>query len=407
MGYSAPGFLVVSRDVVKYADEAEYAPEFLPHELAHQWFPIAVSIQREEDGWLAESIAEYLAWRYLQANDPEAARRMVASAMRDSLEPEPLRPLSLGLKLFALEPWSVTHATLYQRGMLVFRTLETVIDRERVDRVLAEYYKRYHGKSASIADFRKICEEIAGRDLGWFFEYFLNGTRIPEIELRQVPSGAPGIVAGEIVVKNMPPEATVRVEMRIRTAKGAVEHSVATRGEVTPFSVNVPAPPLGIELDPDARILRWTEAARRHRAQQALLRQVGPLEDAKKITAALELCRQALALDPEDAALNQQRIRFMIGRLELQLKIPRERAREEFQIVLDGHSLDPLDTSFFRAWARVYRGKIAKNSGRLAAARAEAKAGLTLMAPALDSRVTWSDARGRETSAREALLELK
>src|SRR5712692_7242063 len=58
MGYSAPGFLVVSRDVMKYADEAEYAPAFLPHELAHQWFPIDVTIEREEDGWLAESIAE-------------------------------------------------------------------------------------------------------------------------------------------------------------------------------------------------------------------------------------------------------------------------------------------------------------------------------------------------------------
>lgn len=406
LGYSAPGFLVVSRDVMKYAGVTGYAPEFLPHEIAHQWFPIDVTIQREEDGWLAESIAEYLAWRYLQEKDPEAARRMVFSAMRDSLAPDPVRPLSLGLKLFALEPWSVTHATLYQRGMLVFRTLETVIDRERVDRALAKYYRRYHGKSASIADFRKICEEIAGRDLGWFFEYFLDGTRIPEIELRQVPSGAPGVTAGEIVVRNMPPQATVRVEMRIRTAKGVVEHSVATRGEVTPFTVNVPAPAIRIELDPDARILRRTQAARRHRAQQALLGQLGALEQAGRITRALELCRQALALDPEDAALNQQRIRFLMGRFELQLKIPRAQASKEFQAVLDGHSIDPVETDFYRAWARVYRARIAKGAGQPATVRSEAKVGLALLAPALDAGVTWNESHAHETSAREALLEL-
>jgi tetratricopeptide (TPR) repeat protein len=397
---------VVSRDVTKYADVARYSPEFLPHEIAHQWFPIAVTIEKEEDGWLAESIAEYLAWRYLQEKDPEAARQMVAAAMRDSLEPEPVRPLSLGLKLFALEPWSVTHATLYQRGMLVFRTLETVIDRERVDRALAEYYKRFAGKSASIADFRKICEEIAGRNLGWFFDYFLNGTRIPEIELRQVPSGAPGVAAGEIVVKDMPPEATVRVEMRIRTAKGVVEHSVATRGEVTPFSVNVPAPALRIELDPDARILRWTDAARRNRAQSLLLRNISPLEAASEITRAIDICRQALALDPEDAALNHQRIHLIMGRLALHLKSSGTLAEKEFQAVLDGHSIDPVDTNFLRAWARLNRGRIAKESGRDAAAREEASAGLALFAPALDERVVWPDSPGHSVSAREELTKL-
>lgn len=404
-GYSAPGFLVVSRDVMRYADEADYAPEFLPHELAHQWFPLEVVLERQEDGWLAESLAEYLSWRYLREKDPEAARRMVMSAMRDALEPDPPRPLAMGLRLFALEPWSVTHATLYQRGMMVFRTLETVIDRERVDRTLAEYFKRYHGRSASVADFQKICEEIAGRSLGWFFDYFLNGTRIPEIEIRQVPSGAPGIVAGEIVVKDMMPEATLRVEMRIRTAKGVVEHSVATHGEVTSFSVNVPGPAIGIELDPDLRILRWTEAVRRHRPQMALLRQALDLEEESKFARALEHCRQALALDPDDVALNQQRIRFTAARLEYRQGAFAGAARE-FRAAHDGHSIDPVDTNFYRAWCRVYLARDAKRLGNIDAARAEASAGLALLAAALDARVDWGGSRSGEISAREALLEL-
>jgi len=204
MGYSAPGFLVVSEDVVKFFDYPGYAPEFLPHEVAHQWFPIEVTIASQEDAWLAESLAEYLAWRYLQETNPEQARLMVTRAMRDALGPEPLRPLELGLRLFALENWEATHATLYQRGLLVWRTLETVIDRERVDRALREYYKRYAGRAASIADFRKICEEISGRDLGWFFDYFIRGTRIPEIEIHRRPPTAPGEVAGEIILPECP-----------------------------------------------------------------------------------------------------------------------------------------------------------------------------------------------------------
>jgi len=93
VGYSAPGFLVVSEDVVKFHSVPGYAPEFLPHEIAHQWFPIEVTLARQEDGWLAEGLAEYLAYRYLEHEDPPAARRMLERALRDALEPEPLRRL--------------------------------------------------------------------------------------------------------------------------------------------------------------------------------------------------------------------------------------------------------------------------------------------------------------------------
>ncbi len=261
LGYSAPGFLVVSEDVVKHAGEKDYAPEFLPHEIAHQWFPIEVTLKSEADGWLAESLAEYLAWRYLEGTAPEQAHRMVARAMRDALGPKPLRPLSRGLKLFAEENWEVTHATLYDRGMLVWRTLETVIDRERVDRALREYYRRYAGQSASIADFHKICEEISGRNLGWFFDYFINGTELPEIELRRLPSSVPNEMAGEIRLKNVPPDFEARVELRIETTGAPVTHSVATRGEVTPFTVTVPRTVIRVILDPNSRILRRIGAA--------------------------------------------------------------------------------------------------------------------------------------------------
>jgi tetratricopeptide (TPR) repeat protein len=405
VGYSAPGFLVVSEDFLKFHDDPDYAPEFLPHEIAHQWFPIEVTLARQEDGWLAESLAEYLAWRYLREREPEQARRMAVRAMRDALAPEPLRPLSLGLRLFALEDWDVTQATLYQRGLLVWRTLETVIDRERVDKALAEYFKRYAGRSASIPDFRRICEEISGRDLGWFFDYFIRGTRIPEVEFRRTPSSAPGETSGEIILKDVAPEFQVRVEMRLETTAGAAGHSVATRGLVTPFTVTTPQPVTRITLDPESRILRWTEAARRNRSQRTLLRQLGELERERQFARAAEYCRQALALDPENLASNQQQIRFALGRLYDRMNLP-ERALQEFARVLALDSLDPMESDFNRAWSRVYRARIERRRGRVAAARAEARAGLEMKSPALSTPVAWPEAPGKPSTAAEALQAL-
>jgi tetratricopeptide (TPR) repeat protein len=404
IGYSAPGFLVVSEDVVKFFGYPGYAPEFLPHEIAHQWFPIEVTITRQEDGWLAESLAEYLAWRYLAEKDPEAARRMVARAMRDALAPEHLPPLALGLKLFALENGEVTHATLYDRGMLVWRTLETVIDRERVDRALQEYYKRYAGRSASIADFRRICEEISGRDLGWFFDYFLRDTEIPEIELRRTATSAPNEYAGEIVLRNVPPEFQVRVEMRLETTAGPVLHSVATRGEVTPFTVATQGGVTRVTLDPDRRILRWTETARRYRSQRALLARANDLVQAGQAGQAAQPYEQALALDPENFSANEQLIRFALGRMYDRQKLT-ARAGQEFSRALELASLDAMETDFYRAWSRVYRARIARRRGRPAAARAEAEAGLALKSPALETQVL-DDGADRVTTAAAELRAL-
>ncbi|GEM_PF-1152818 len=405
MGYSAPGILVVSEDLVRFWGHPGYAPEFLPHKIAHQWFPIEVTLATQEDGWLAESLAEYLAWRVLQETSPEEARRMVARAMRDALAPEPMPPLSLGLRLFAFEKWDVTHATLYQRGMLVWRTLETVIDRQRVDRALQEFFRRYAGRSASIADFRKVCEEISGRDLRWFFDYYLGGTRLPEIEIRRTPAAAPGEVAGEIVLKNVSPEFQVRVEMRLETTAGPVDHSVATRGEVTPFTITAAAPVTRFTFDPDLRILRWTEPARRSRSQRALLARLGELESAGKLAAAVEICREALALDPHNLAANEQLIHFELGRLHFRRK-QHERAMQDFQSVLASASLDPMESDFNRAWARVYRARIEKLRRHPAAARAEAQAGLAMKSPALETQVTLPEAPGRVTTAAAELRAL-
>ncbi len=376
IGYSAPGLLVVSKWGAEFSGMAGYAPSFLPHEIAHQWFPNGVAPESASDGWLAESLAEYLAWRYLLEADPEAARVMVAEAMRDAVSYSPLRPLSLGLELLG-DPWSAARATLYQRGMLVFRTLETVIDRERVDRVLPEFYKRYLGRKASIADFRNVCEEIAGRKLGWFFDYFIQGTQIPTIDLRRLPSEFPGVAAGEIVVKDFPPEGSVRVEMAVRTAQGVVEHSVATRGAVTPFTVNVPAPSLGITLDPDLRILRWTEAAERSKTQTAILAALPNPITRANLAASVELYRRALAADPDDAARRAQSLHERLGELEW-AHDEWQAALADLEAAINGHSLGAYETYLYRAEAYLYHGVVQLHERRPKDALADAQAGMAM-----------------------------
>ncbi len=209
--------------------------------------------QKLSENWFAVSIAEYRTWRKTLVARPKDARHRVLQAIERTNAAKDTVALS------APKPQKMSRADFEQRvlrdrGLLVWRTLETVIDRERVDRALQLYDERY--SHDGVAAFRRACEEISGRNLKWFFDYYVDGRQLPEISLRRISGTAPNEVSGEIIVKNVPAEFQVRVEMRFSTAAGLIEHSVATNGTVTPFTITTRDPVLRVAVDPEDRILK-------------------------------------------------------------------------------------------------------------------------------------------------------
>jgi len=401
---SVPGQIRIGDDLYPFLGSPFVLTDLVPREVARQWFLTGDSPNPIRNDWLAEALAEYLAWRYLNEAEAEAARALVAEAMREAprWEPEgppwPKRERSRD----ALSPELVVTR---QRGLLVMRTLETVIDRERVDRVLPLLVSRSGGKPPSAALLEKVCEEVAGRNLKWFFDYFVEGNGIPTIELRSLPSESPGVAAGEIVVKGLPPEGSVRVEMTVRTAQGVVEHSVATRGEVTPFSVNVPAPALGITLDPDLRILRWTEAAERSKAQSALLAKLPEPITRGNLPAAIELYRRALAGDPEDASRRAQSLHERLGELEW-AHDEWDAALADLEAAINGHSLDPFETYLSRGKAYLYHGVVQLHERRPKQALEDAQAGLVMPREVLAQSLPETPIESHENRTLEQLLQI-
>ena len=401
---AAPGIIMQDLNFLRISESDLFLPDLLPREIARQWHLAAASPASGADVWLAEGLPEYLAWRYLREAQPEVARALVAQAMRDSVA-RGLSQSVFGSAEVTEEESQARMLSSRQRGLLVLRTLETVIDRERVDRVLAEFYKRFAGRKAAIADFRALCEEIAGRKLGWFFQYFFDGEQIPTIELRRLPSESPGVAAGKIVVKDFPLEGSVRVEMAIRTSQGVVEHSVATRGVVTPFSVNVSAPVLGITLDPDLRILRWTEAAAKSKAQSKLLAALPNPLTPKKLAKAIDFYRRALAADPDDASLRAQSLHERLGELEW-AHDEWNAALADLDAAINGHSLDPFETYFCRAKAYLYHGVVQLHERRPKEALEDARAGLAMPRVVLSESLPETPIESHNYRTLEELLEI-
>ena len=71
----------------------------------------------------------------------------------------------------------------YDKAVLTLRTLETVIGEEAVAQALRVFHQRYRFKHPSTRDFEAVVNEIAGRDLSWYFDQTLHGSDLLDYEV--------------------------------------------------------------------------------------------------------------------------------------------------------------------------------------------------------------------------------
>lgn len=151
--YARAGYTVVAEGP---ETEKEYAsgnvPEFRParhiaHEFAHAWWAPVSAVT--EDYWMAESIAEYVALRYIEHTFGDDAAATVIEGWREGAK-------DAGPVLGHGRP---TGAQLYRRGPLLLRELELRIGTRRMDRLLARIARE---TPRDTQQFLQALTEIAG-----------------------------------------------------------------------------------------------------------------------------------------------------------------------------------------------------------------------------------------------------
>jgi len=151
-GYARPGYIVVTEQ----ADVVEVrAAKFIAHELAHSWW--APADPTTEHRWLQESIAEYVALRYVESAFGVAARDEMLQAKRTTAATAtPL--LGLGAR---------TDAELYAKAPLLLFDVESQIGRKKLDRVLADLGRN---PPSVTSQFLERLRAVAGEDAAEAFE---------------------------------------------------------------------------------------------------------------------------------------------------------------------------------------------------------------------------------------------
>ncbi len=241
-----------------------FSESIIAHELAHQWFGDMITCKNWHEIWLNEGFATYSEAVYFEAVDPSSYGPYIESLMTYAKESKST--------VYAEDISSVStifdYASTYAKGAVVLHMLRGVVGDSVFFNIMKTYAAspdlRYN--NASTADFRRIAEDVYGKDLGYFFDEWIYGKNYPRyryswdfkksgtniftinFKLTQNPNGEPSYF-------------TMPVEIKIHTTEKDTIVTVFNDQIMQEFEFKVTGKPEYLSFDPRNLIMKEVQIA--------------------------------------------------------------------------------------------------------------------------------------------------
>ena len=134
----------------------------LVHELAHQWWGNAVTLESWKDIWLNEGFATYSEALYWEKENGPSSLRSTLRSFNTNFS---------GTKLF--DPKKLFSRIIYNKGAWVLHMLRRELGDEKFFEILKTYFETYKYKNASTKDFIELTKSISNKDLTKFFDQWV------------------------------------------------------------------------------------------------------------------------------------------------------------------------------------------------------------------------------------------
>ena len=343
-GYAAPGLIFLS----PHAIGKQVGAKLLANQISRQWWEVLVSPTSRNHLWLTNGLAAYseILW-----TEHTAGPGAVESQFRDdavealTVDNVPIIQ-SARMEDYSPELWALTGS----KGAAVLHMLRFVIGDQNFMQTLKEFATRFTWKSASTEDFKKVAQDVSKQDLGYFFIQWIESSGAPEFKLEytiyrtQKGFRVMGKVAQDLDTFRMP------VDLKIETEGNPEEKRVEVVGTSSEFSIDTFGKPKNVIIDPDRRVLRFSNQVRTavaiRRGEQFM--EVSEFSDAlKEYQKALENNRNSSLAHYRIAEVFSQQNNY-------------QSAANEFRETLNGD----LEPKWVEVWARIHLGMIFDITGQ-------------------------------------------
>ena len=227
--------------------------DLFQHEFSHEWFANQLTAANWDDFWLHEGFGQYMQPLYSRWRGGEFAYHAAMNQNRAQILNK--APMVSGSPKASEEVYDAATGPgqdIYYKGAWMLHTLrEHIGDKAFFEATRRLVYGRpdprpgnFKPRYSSSAEFRRIVNQVTGRDYGWLFDVYLEEAALPELveerrgETLQLRWKTPGN-------KPFPLPVEVEVDGRVQTVAMA-----GNKGSLAvPFGAHV-------VLDPSGKILR-------------------------------------------------------------------------------------------------------------------------------------------------------
>ncbi len=226
------------------------------HELAHSWWGNMVTCADWKNIWLNEGFARYAEALWKESDGGASSLKAYMNDLNVSSQWQP----------GSVYIWDTTRVStifnriVYDKGAWILHMLRKIVGEDNFAQIFATYRQRFAYKNVVTADFQRVCEEVSGMSLEWFFKQWVFGSGQPYYKVewrkqqRQDGSWSVGLALSQIQTSGtyfkMP------LEIKVRTAAGDTTFCIWDSLKTQQFEMQCYQQPESVWLDPNSWVLK-------------------------------------------------------------------------------------------------------------------------------------------------------
>jgi hypothetical protein len=250
-GYSEQGYFLIGPQPFEDGAGAAWVEGFLAHEAAHQWWGMDGRFR----DFASEGLAEFSMLRFLRSAEGEEAARRVRRKAIESVVASAAAGKEIALA--SIEGWgggldpALYEVHAYAKLSMVLAMVERAVGPEAMSKLLARFFLDARARPVGWKELRAaLC--AAGNSARTVVEQW-EAPGIPRLseEHQAKKAGAKWKVSGKVVQSGTAKPFTLSVPIEVQCGNGRFVVEVKLAGAEAAFTIETPAEPDAVVVDPD------------------------------------------------------------------------------------------------------------------------------------------------------------